>query len=1127
MKFSERLFVGTFGVLLSGLGIYVLVFGQLAPAWRFLAGIALCAFGRNAIPGALSGKRPWLSVMAQEPGRSVRTLRQYCVDACRQALRTITALAIAALGASAAAEQVPPRWLDAIRADRDPASLAARQACRQPQSVACAAEVGLLLGAVDEEPARGVAERLLRFAAEHDHPGAVLELADRVLTAESPAAGLAERGEAERRIRQLAAAGHAGAQALLSQHLGGVSTLPPDDDEAMHWRLRAYRGGEQWLAGSLARAWEAGRGVVPDTAQVIAWSRLQLDDHSGQIPGELASLYHTGRGVPPDPAAAHALWTLSKPGTGSRYDHWVDSKLRRLSLDSPEQARAARIMSAIRSGQRPTAVLDREVKGTPWRWGEARRRPAWLRQSIVWASALEVAADGGARRACAAATGDAPEEVEPVVQRREGERVELRCLHAPVELECTLPTASRPDWSRPVFDDHDLGTPADRCDPWLRGPASVRRDPAAPLRDDTDERLAADMADAVTWYTPKLKELWVHGGPATDSRGRPLPLPESRLRTLLSGRQALVLLWRPDCAACDALAEAMHLGLPRRGTDGVTPSAAQLAIVWPRTGGRDAPETEAREKAQWTALFRRLEGRPFFVADWRYPEPPPGHDLPLVFVFDRHGMLRASTSGRWLHPDQPAWRLATNPQALLDLALHDTVWRPEADVASLDQVLRRAAAGRMPLAPERAPDRITLPSALRDLLVRTEAEATRGGREAALDLFVTRDGIVPSSITPGQKAWVLRSTQDSDRDLRAFAASARARPAAQVHTHPVASIFSLPDLADVVKDGAPALLVIPGGHLMLALPTHRLHAVRAAPVNPQLTTDRARHVMRETARMRIGMPVPLKAEQHSSPLPPRLQAVLRDADPGRRADVAQVIAFADAAGLALYVGDGLTLHRIDSADVTDWTRHTWTGSPRARQPGPEPQLPAHERLMLAMVMRAMAGDREAFCRIRDDDAAAAVAQDFTADVRQAIARAARRIEEIHPELPTPATARAGFLDDQDLTTLLDAAGSLDVAAHGFRAMHVHRTNCLARWVGAVPVAGAPGDYALAAHPASVLPGTDGRNVMHYDGDPLRDPGSEVAFFGNSAKRLGCREIAVQRVQADGSRALRCPGGADR
>lgn len=1054
-------------------------------------------------------------------------MHDYRVAACRRALRTIAALAIAASSAGADAVEVPPRWLETIRADGSPATAAARQACRQPQSVACMAEVALLLSSEDEEPVRGIVDRLLRFAAERNHPGALLELADRVLSSESPPARLGERREAEHRMRQLARAGHAEAQARLAGHLSSGTALPRDDDEAVLWKLQAYRGGQKWLAGSLARAWEVGSGVVPDTTQAIAWRRLQLDDRGELFPGDLALQYHTGQGVPPDPAAAHALWTLSKRGTASRHEHWVDSKLRRLSLDGPGQARSARIVAAIRSGQRASTVLDREVRGTPWRWREAPRRPAWLRETAVWASALEVASDGGARRACAAATGDAPEEVEPVVQRREGERVQLRCLRAPVELDCTVPTAASPDWSRPVFDADDLGTPADRCDTWLRGPASMRRDPAAPLRDDTDERLGAELAEAVTWYTPNLMDLWVHGGTAMDPRGRPLALPKSRLRALLSGRQALVLLWRPDCTACDALASALHEGLPRREADGVTPHATQLAVVWPRTGGRDGPEAAARHQAQWSALFRRLEGRPFFVADWRYPELPPGHEVPLVFVFDRHGMLRASTSGRWLKPGRPAWRLATGPQALLDLALHDTVWRPESDVATLEQVLRRAATGRMPLAPERAPDRVSLPAPLRDLLVRTEAEVTRAGREAALTLFVTRDGIVPSSVTPGQGAWVSRSAHDVDRDLRALPASASARQSASVHTHPVPSIFSVPDLAAVVTNGMPELLVIPGGHVMLALPTHRMHPARAATVNPQLTVDRARHVMREMARMRVGMPVPLKAEQDASPLPPLLQAALAGADSGRRADALQVLAFAEAAGVALYVGDGLTLHRIDAPGLPQWTQHAWTGTPRAKQPGPEPRLPAHERLMLAMVMRALAGDREAFCRVRDDDAAAAAASDFTAEVRRAIAQAARRLEELHPELPPPTTARAGFLDDQDLTTLLDAAPSLDVQAHSYRAMHVGRTDCLARWAGVVPVPGAPGGYALAVHPASVLPGTDGRDVLHYDGNPVRDPGSELSFFGGSARRLGCREIAVQRVEPDGSRTVRCPAGGDR
>lgn len=67
MKVLERLFVGTFGAFLLGLGIYVLMFGLVAPAWRFLGGIVLCALGGNAIYGALVGKRPWLSRIGPLP----------------------------------------------------------------------------------------------------------------------------------------------------------------------------------------------------------------------------------------------------------------------------------------------------------------------------------------------------------------------------------------------------------------------------------------------------------------------------------------------------------------------------------------------------------------------------------------------------------------------------------------------------------------------------------------------------------------------------------------------------------------------------------------------------------------------------------------------------------------------------------------------------------------------------------------------------------------------------------------------------------------------------------------------------------------------------------------------------
>lgn len=1049
-------------------------------------------------------------------------------DGHRQASRLLAALAIAALNAAVTAGQVPAQWLEVLRADTSPSSMAAREACRQPESVACMAEVALMLRFAEEEPVRVIVDRLLRHAAERDHPEALLEFADRVLLplADSPPASLTKRRDMERRVRRLAEAGHAGAQAKLSGYLGVFSGLPRDYDEALHWKLRAYRGGEHWLDGSLAESWDSGLGVVPNTKQAVAWRRLQLDRSQDFLFSQaLASMYYSGRGVPPDRAAAHALWTLSKRGTGSRYDHWVGKKLHRLSLDSSEQARSARIISAMRAGQRPGAVLDREVEGVPWRWRDAPRRPAWSRQAFVWASALEVATDGGARRACAAATGDAPEEVEPIVHSRQPDRVQLRCLRVPLELDCTVPTALTPNWAPPVFDTEELDVDDRRCDAWLRGPASVRRDPAVPLRDDTDARLVASLADAVTWHLPRPLDLWVYGGKGFDRRGQSLSLPKSSLTALLGGRQALVLFWRADCSTCDALAEALHKGLARRGADGEEPADTRLVILASPNQYTGASDARARASSQWEALFERLEGRSFFLTDAYRAGYPPGHDSPLLLVVDRHGMLRASSSGRWLQPGNPAWRLATNPQALLDLALHDTVWRPGMDAATLEQVFRRIAAGRMPLVPERAPDRITLPSALLDLLVRAEVDATRAGIEVSLDLFMTRNGIASSPLTSGQAGWVNRRPADTDRDLRALSEGSQARWVGTAHTHPLPYVFSPHDLSELLH-GLPQLVVLPGGHVMLALPTHQTTRVRST-VNPHLTDERVRYVMREIARVRVGMPVPLEARQPSRPFLPQLQAAIAGADPGAENGVSEALAFADAAGIALYVGNGGTLHRIHSPDFVDWADHIWTGTSRAHPPAPEPRLPVHERLMLAMVMRAMAGDREAFCRVRDDDAAAAANGDFTSEVRKAIARAAQRLGQLHPELQPAETALAGFLDDQDLATLLNAAHRLDVLAFGYRAMHAGRLGCLAKWVGVSPEQGEPGVHALAAYAATVLPGLDGSDILHYGGNPTRQVGSDLAFFGHSAKRLGCREIAVQRVQPDSSRTVRCPAGGIR
>ena len=63
----ERVFVGVFGAFLLGVGIYVLLHGVAPPFWNYLIGAVLAALGGNAVLGAFTGKRPWISRIGPLP----------------------------------------------------------------------------------------------------------------------------------------------------------------------------------------------------------------------------------------------------------------------------------------------------------------------------------------------------------------------------------------------------------------------------------------------------------------------------------------------------------------------------------------------------------------------------------------------------------------------------------------------------------------------------------------------------------------------------------------------------------------------------------------------------------------------------------------------------------------------------------------------------------------------------------------------------------------------------------------------------------------------------------------------------------------------------------------------------
>jgi len=67
MGSGERIFAGVFGALLLGVGVYVLLFGVVPALWKYLTGAVLVALGANAVLGAFTGKRPWISRIGPLP----------------------------------------------------------------------------------------------------------------------------------------------------------------------------------------------------------------------------------------------------------------------------------------------------------------------------------------------------------------------------------------------------------------------------------------------------------------------------------------------------------------------------------------------------------------------------------------------------------------------------------------------------------------------------------------------------------------------------------------------------------------------------------------------------------------------------------------------------------------------------------------------------------------------------------------------------------------------------------------------------------------------------------------------------------------------------------------------------
>jgi TPR repeat protein len=149
----------------------------------------------------------------------------------------------------------------------------------------------------DEEPqTRAEMEKLLRTAAERDHPDAVYCLSHLYPNGAEHDALLLIAGELGSREAQ---------RDLGAFYATGDWTGPRDAVRAAEWYRRAADRGHADAQYNLGFMYLLGEGVASDTAEGLRWLRLAADQGEESSYRLLADLYRNGYyGVPVDPAEA-------------------------------------------------------------------------------------------------------------------------------------------------------------------------------------------------------------------------------------------------------------------------------------------------------------------------------------------------------------------------------------------------------------------------------------------------------------------------------------------------------------------------------------------------------------------------------------------------------------------------------------------------------------------------------------------------------------------------------------------------------------------------------------------------------------------------------------------------------
>lgn len=680
-------------------------------------------------------------------------------------------------------------------------------------------------------------------------------------------------------------------------------------------------------------------------------------------------------------------------------------------------------------------------------------------------------------------------------------KVALQCLFSPVTLDCVRPTSSVPTWPMPKFSTAN----DERCDPWRRGPepASVS---SSPIDGDKNQflELSQMLGPYLRYQLPRRADMVVRSAFWNDKGERVGPVPAVRLETLIRGRPTIAVQWKEGCSKCDdainALYGSMRFYMKPHKTDH---HDARLVILLQY-------ENDQITSLQMKKLWQRYPGATVWpvVSDLDYT----GLEAPYVHVFDRHGFLRTILPGNDLRENSDAWYLLSEPYALLNLSLRDAVWRRPSREVKFEEVVRQARAGRMPLSVAEAPDVISVQPEIATKIAALVKDPEASKREFGSWIMTDNDRVWLSTIKRGYELSFYPDSKELETLVRAASEKNVVKSVGTFHTHPLNGIFSSPDIRGA--KGEISLLGMVGDYMMVAIPTYEglrtMATVNLGLEDPRFYPSQVSWFLNRFYLGGTMLSSPLMAGRLSA------QSELLEkwtAESKPLEEVAQVAQFgaqqAQREGVALYLGrtDG-RLRKIDVRSNVD-RQLSWTGNSSPSQHGQETGLTRADRVVIAGIVRAIQGDKDAFCRVWPAD----LQRNWSPEVRQAIRDLPRLRARYFPNAPPMQVSDSGFLNDTDMLAMLEIAYEVIDFEEGSFVVQDNR-DCVAT------ILKIQDDRQMHVRVGKAIvrgDGDGGRRTRRLEPDVKGGQGYAI-YFGEDAVTLGCESIAI--VSKSGDRCVR-------